>query len=637
MFRTSVSAIALTLALTPFSLAEEADRILITTTRIATEADTLPATATLIDRDQIELEAIATLAELLATVPGVQAVQSGPAGSLTSLFFRGANAKHTLALYDGIRINDASSATGVFNPGSDTLGDAGRVEIVRGPLSSIYGSDAVGGVINILPRALPDESVQAYGSAELGELNTRRANAGLGYGGDRWRIGASVELMDTDGYDVTPARLSTANGDEDGARFRTATLRSEVDLTDGLEADALYRWRESQVEFDTFSGGPSGFQRADDPDLESEDRLQIVAVGLTHETETLTTRLRAGRVETALDSYDANALTDTYDSERNFAEARASFAPGGALSPVLTLGLDWQDETIATDTAFNVPLSVSEYGLSGYVIGQATLGEVTLTGSLRHDDYERFGSQTTHNIGAVWAIEAISTRLRASWGTSFKAPTLSERFASSAFITPNPDLAPEEGETIEIGFDTELLLDGTDVQFGGAWYDGEIENLIETVFDFTTFTGTNQNIGKADLTGYELYAAITPITGLQARLDYTHTDATNGDTGVALLRRPEHAVSASLSWQASERLTLSTRLTHTGERLDVTYDDDGFFVSGSGQVDSYQLLDISGHFDLRDDVQLFARIANAFDKTYEQPAAFAGAPRTVSVGVRWHP
>ncbi len=635
MLKTSVSAIALTLALTPFSFAEEADRILITTTRIATEADTLPATATLIDRDQIELESITTLAELLATVPGVQAVQSGPAGSLTSVFIRGANAKHTLALYDGIRINDASSATGVFNPGSDTLGDAGRVEIVRGPLSSIYGSDAVGGVINILPRALPDDGLQAYGSAELGDLGTRRANAGLGYGGDRWRIGASVELMDTDGYDVTPARLSTANGDEDGARFRTASLRGEVDLTDTLQADVLYRRRESQVEFDTFSGGPSGFQRADDPELESEDRLQIIALGLAQETETLTTRLRAGRVKTALDSFDGAVLTDTYESQRDFTEARTSFEPGGALSPVLTLGLDWHDEAIATDTAFNAPLSVSEDALSGYGIIQASVGDVTLTGSLRHDDYERFGSQTTHNIGAVWLLEPFSTRLRASWGTSFKAPTLSERFASSAFITPNPDLSPEEGETIEIGFDTRLEMAG--LQFGAAWYDGEIENLIETVFDFTTFTGTNQNIGKADLTGYELYAAVTPITGVQARIDYTHTDATNGDTGAALLRRPEHAVSASLSWQASERLTLSTRLTHTGERLDVTYDDDGFFVSGSGEVDSYQLLDISGQFDIRDDVQLFARIANAFDETYEQPAAFAGAPRTVSVGIRWRP
>jgi vitamin B12 transporter len=156
MFKTSTSALALLLgAFGAPALADDADVILVTTTRVATDAETLPVSVTLIDRDQIELEGVTTLADLLATVPGVQSVQSGPAGSLTSVFIRGSNAKHALALYDGIRVNDASSATGVFNFGSDTLGDAGRVEIVRGPLSSIYGSDAVGGVINILPRAFP--------------------------------------------------------------------------------------------------------------------------------------------------------------------------------------------------------------------------------------------------------------------------------------------------------------------------------------------------------------------------------------------------------------------------------------------------------------------------------------------------
>ncbi len=639
MFKTSLSTAVLSLAAfgAPALAEDPQDTILITGTRVATDAQTLPVSVTLIDRDQIDLEAISTLADVLTTVPGLQAVQSGPAGSLTSVFVRGSNSKHVLALYDGIRINDASSATGVFNFGSDTLGDAGRIEIVRGPLSSVYGSDAVGGVINILPRALPQDGLSPFIELELGELETRRANAGLGYGGEGWRIGASVETMTTDGYDVTPARITTATGDPDGAEFRTFTARGELDVTDGLQLDALYRWRESEVEFDTFSGGPSGFQRADDPDADSEDQLQLWALGLSFEADAIATRLRAGRVSTELDSFNGNVLTDTYDSDRDFAEARASYSPEGAFDPVITIGLDWQDESINTDTAFNAPLSVSEDAVSAYLIGQAKLGEVTVTASVRHDDYEAFDADTTTNLGAVWAIDALSTRLRASWGTSFKAPTLSERFASSAFVTPNPNLVPEDGESLELGFDTQLDLDGMDLSFGGAWYEGEIENLIENVFDFTTFTGTNQNIGKADLTGYELYASIRPIEALQARIDYSNTDATNADTGVQLLRRPEHAVTASVTWQASDRLTLNTRMTHTGERLDVVYDDNGFFVTGSGEIDSNQRVDVSGQFDLTDTVQLFGRVSNLFDESYEQPAAFAGAPRTVSIGLRWRP
>lgn len=640
MFKTSTSALALLLgAFGAPALADDADVILVTTTRVATDAETLPVSVTLIDRDQIELEGVTTLADLLATVPGVQSVQSGPAGSLTSVFIRGSNAKHALALYDGIRVNDASSATGVFNFGSDTLGDAGRVEIVRGPLSSIYGSDAVGGVINILPRALPQEGYEPYAALELGELDTVRASAGFGYGAERWRFSASTERMTTEGYDVTPARIATANGDPDGADITTLTLRGEADVADKVQVDALYRWRRSEVEFDTFSGGSSGFQRADDPDLETEDELELWALGLTYGADTVETRLRAGQVSTALDSFNGAALTDTYESERDFAEGRVTFQPGGDLEPVVTAGLDWRDESIDTDTAFNAPLSVSEDVLSAYLIGQAQAGAASFTASIRHDDYEAFGGQTTANLGAVWRLEALSTRLRASWGTSFKAPTLSERFASSAFVTPNPDLLPEEGESVELGFDTTLDLGEREdaLRFGAAWYDGEIENLIENVFDFATFTGTNRNIGQADLTGWEAYVALTLVEGVDLRLDYTNTDATDADTGDALLRRPEHSASASASWRATQRLTLNTRITHTGERLDVTYDDAGFFVSSAGEVDSYQLVDLAGQYDVAEGVQLFATVRNLFDETYEQPAAFAGAPRTVSVGVRWRP
>jgi vitamin B12 transporter len=406
-------------------------------------------------------------------------------------------------------------------------------------------------------------------------------------------------------------------------------------VTGQLSLDALYRWRESEVAFDSFSGGPSGFQRADSPDLESQDRLQVWAVGLTHEDNAISTRLRAGQVSTALDSFDGTALTDTYESERDFAEARATVTGGGRFKPGLSAGLDWQAERIDTDTAFNAPLSISEDVVSAWLIGQAQLEDIAFTASVRHDTYEAFGDQTTHNIGAVWALDAISTRLRASWGTSFKAPTLSERFASSAFVTPNPGLVPEEGETLELGFDTRL--DMANLSFGAAWYDSEIENLIETVFDFTTFTGTNENIGQADLSGYEAYLAISPAEALSLRVDYSHTDATNGDTGAALLRRPEHAASASATWQMTGRLTLNSRYTYTGERQDVTYDDDGFFVSGSGRVDSFELVDIAARYQLNDAVQLFGRVSNLFDQTYEQPAAFAGAPRAVSIGVRWRP
>lgn len=617
----------------------QSDIITVTSIRAESPAERLPASVSVIDREEIELDGVATLADVLRDQPGVAAVQSGPAGSLTSVFIRGANSKHTLALYDGIRLNDPSTATGVFNFGSDLLGDAGRIEIVRGPLSSLYGSDAIGGVINILPRSAPEAGFQPFAEASVGEFNTVRALAGAGYGGERARGVITAETFESDGYDVTPARMATATGDPDGASVDVITASGEVDLTGAVTVDALIRRREAVSQFDTFSGGSTGFQRGDDPDLETRDDQTVWAVGLIGEalSGTLATRLRVGQVLYDLESLNGGAVTDTYEAERDFAEAGLVWRPQDAgllMAPILSAGIDWRDERIDTDTAFNNPLSVSEDTLSFYAALQAGLTEaLTMTASARHDDYEAFGGQTTGNIGAVYALPTLSTRLRASFGASFKAPTLSERFASSAFVTPNPNLKPEEGETVEIGFDTTLET----VRFGAAWYDGEVENLIENVFDFTSFTGTNQNIGRADLTGWEAYAEWTPVDTLTLSADYTYTDAINADTGARLQRRPEHVWSARAVIRPSDFSAVTVRYSHVGERRDVTYDDAGFFI-GSGQViDGYQSVGVTGTLDLGESAQLFVSATNLFDETYEQPAAFAGAPRAVTIGLRWRP
>jgi vitamin B12 transporter len=616
--------------------------VLVTGLRAEAKADTSPASVTVIDRADIELEGLATLADALASTPGVEVVQSGPAGSLTSVFIRGANAKHTLALYDGIRLNDPSTATGVFNFGSELLGDASRIEVVRGPLSSLYGSDAVGGVINILPRTGPDEGFEPFAAASFGQFNTLRVLAGAGAGGERMRGAVSMEIYDTDGFDVTPARISTATGDPDGARFVTLSANGSLDLTQTVSVDVLARLREAEVEFDTFSGGTSGFQRADDRDLESHDDQLLLAAGITAGwlSGAGESRLRAGRLTYDLESFNNRTLTDTYEAERDFVMLSNSYRADLFEGVVFSFGADWREERIETDTAFNAPLEVSEDVASAYAAAQADFTEAfSLTISARHDAHEGFDDETTANIGAVYALAALNTRLRASFGTSFKAPTLSERFASSAFITPNPDLSPETGQTFEIGFDTAFALSGREdaLSFGAAYYDGEIEDLIENVFDFTSFTGTNRNIGAAELSGWEAYAAFTPADTVTVSGSYTYTDALNADTGQRLLRRPEHAASLSATWRPIEIAALTLTGRHVGERVDVTYDDDGFFVSARGIADAYQTVDVSGVLDLGARAKLFLTARNLFDETYEQPAAFAGAPRAVTIGVRFTP
>jgi len=621
-----------------------ADAVIVTGLRTGTPASRLPAAVTVIEREDIELEGHVTLVQALERVPGAAVAQSGPAGSAASVFLRGANSKHALALYDGIRLNDPSAATGAFNFGADLLGDAQRIEIVRGPLSSLYGSDAVGGVINILPRQAPDAGYEAYGEAAAGSFNTARALAGAGYGGARLRVTANAEHLSTSGHNATPARMSTAGDERDGARFTAVSASAAYDLDDVLTLEALARWRRSSVEFDTFSGGPSGFQRADDPDLESRDANTLLSAGLAYRGPggALEGRLRAGRMTNRLDAYDGGALTDAFDGRRSFVQWLNAWRPQNAPgldAPVASFGAEWQNERARTDSAFGDPLDVSEQAWSVFTAGQAGLGgllELTVSG--RIDDFENFGRQTTANIGAVLPLEALGARLRASYGNSFKAPSLPERFASSAFITPNPDLEPETGRSLEIGFDAEAAFaHGGSLRYGATWHDGRIRNLIETEFDFTAFTGRNVNIGEADLSGYEVYGAFSPLPSLELSVDYAYTKAVNALDGQRLLRRPAHIWSAGAAWRVTPKLHASARWRRFGASRDVIYDDDGFFVSANGVLPGFDTLDLSASYDATGRVQLFASIRNVFNETYEQPAAFAGAPRALMAGVRVRP
>ncbi|MGJ3230885.1 MAG: TonB-dependent receptor plug domain-containing protein [Oceanicaulis sp.] len=621
----------------------ESDVIVVTATRTATPIERIPAKIDVIDRDEIELNVVETLADALAFSPGVNAVQSGPAGSITSVFSRGSNSKHTLALFDGIRLNDASAPNGQYNFGQDTLADAERVEVVRGPLSSVYGSDAVGGVINIIPRLGADKAFAPYFETSFGEFNTLRGVAGAAGTADRVSYNLTIEALDTDGFDEVPSRMSTRTGDPDGAEFTTVTAIGEYAVNEQISVEALVRVRDASSEFDTFSGGPSGFQRADDPDLGvGEDRYTVwrLGAGWRSADGRYESELRGGQVENERESVNGGAVTDTAKGERDFAEWLNVWSPqaaGPLLAPSVSFGAQYQSESIDVDPQFSNPLSREEYSYGAFALLTAGLSEhfdVTLSG--RIDDFENFGSQTTWNAGAVYNLAMLHTRLTAAWGTSFKAPTLSERFSSSPFTTPNPDLEPEEGETFEFGFETRLPAGGREdsLRFGATYFDSTIEDLIENQFDFVTFTGQNQNVGKADNEGYEAFIDWRPTDALRARVDYTYTDAVNANTGARLLRRPPHSWSASARWSPIEIATLSLRYLYVGQRTDITYDDDGFFIAVGETIESYEVVNLSGTLDLGDNLQLFGSVNNLLDEEYEQPAAYAGAPRGVTIGLR---
>ncbi|MGP1274894.1 MAG: TonB-dependent receptor plug domain-containing protein [Caulobacterales bacterium] len=620
---------------------EISDVVVVTGTRVPVEAERLPARVDTLTRETIEIEGLTELASALARYPGVSTVQSGGIGAATSVFMRGANAKHTLVLFDGIRVNDASTPAGQFDAGQDTLGALDRVEIARGPLSALYGSDAIGGVINLIPRQGAETGFAPYLDLSAGSFNTLRLLAGASGTHGALEYGFSAEHQESDGFNVTPSRMVLAGNERDGGEITTFTATARYALGGGFSLSGVLRHRESSSAFDTFSGGPGFSQRADAQGLElfrNDQTLWRAGLGWARADGRLTSDVRLGEVRHDRESRDGGAVTDTYAGRRRFAEWLNVWQPQGleALSPVIAFGLQTERDSITTDTAFENPLSRAETHAGGYVNVQARAGEsLDLSGSVRVDDFEGFGTETTWSVGAVWSVLSSPAQLFARYGTAFKAPTLSERFASSAFTTPNPDLQPETATSWEIGTRASVAVsDERDLTVSLSYFDTEIENLIENVFDFTTFTGTNRNVGRADLSGVEFALSVDLTSTLQADVDYAYVEATNAVTGAPLLRRPRHAWSAGLVWRPVDQLSVSARYQRTGSRRDVTYDDGGFFVSGNAPVEGYDLVSLSGIWRINMSASAYVTVTNAFDTVYEQPAAFAGAPRMVMAGVR---
>ncbi len=595
------------------------EAIVVTATRSPAPAATLPARVEVIGRADIEAHSMTTLAEAI----GPQAVQAGGAGQQTSVFLRGANSKHALALFDGVRLNDAASPNGQYDFGQDTLGGLDRVEVLRGPASAVYGSDAIGGVVNMLPRRGGAAAFEPFAEASTGSFETRRALVGVAGSAGGFDYGISGEVFETDGHDLVPARMATHSGDRDATYLSTltASLRHQ---SGAFAWDALLRVRESETEFDTFSGGPFMDLRADDSDLENTGAQRLWRLGAEMDAgAALTVRLAGGQVLSERAETDGGGETSSADSTRDFADisGRYRFEAGS-----LNAGLSFERNHVATRTQFASPLATAESQAAAYLLAQFPLGRrVTATGSLRVDNYQNFGAHTTYAVGAVADLAPL--RLFASIGAAFKAPSLSERFETSSFNLGNRNLRPEQSQSWEIGADWSAW---ETVSLGASYYKTRIADLIE--YDFLQLK--NLNVGEASIDGAEIYAqaAVAPWASLRA--SYTWTDARDAATGAPLARRPAHAWRLDVRVRPHERLALALSWSYFGARTDVAYANSGAFESGAGRAEAFNVGALSASFDLTARTQAFARIDNITDAAYEQPAAFAGAPRGGSIGIR---
>lgn len=616
------------------------DPVIVTATRVATSIEHIGSSVTVITAEEIARKQWRTIAEALASVPGLRVAQSGGPGTQTSVFTRGTNSNHTLVLIDGVKATDPSSPSGAYDFGHMLLDDVERIEIVRGPQSTLYGSDAIGGVVNVITRRGRDK-FQSYGRIEGGSFRTLSEAAGLNGSWDRVRYALNLAHTESEGQDITPARLRAgAPAEKDGYRNTTVSANLGFSPSSNTTMNLVSRYTEARSQLDVGNG--------EDPDSESTARQSTVRAEargtffdgawrpLLAVSNILHRRQNVNERQSSLGDEDHTR----FDGEREKVEIQNDFHLGK--TNILTLGAETGKETMKSsgtsvygsafgDFIITQNTNTSARSRSLYVLDQFGLGEhLHANASVRMDDHDTFDPVTTYRVAPIYVIPETATKLKASYGTGFKAPSLFERFGSSptnygTAFNGNPNLRPEESTGWEMG--VEQAAWGGRLDTGVTYFSNRIENLIQTVY-LPSFDSTTVNVSRAEIRGGEFFGAVRPTTELQFRLDYTYTH-TQDAAGLELLRRPRHSAKLDIEYRFAEQSRFTVEALYVGERQDVDRIS-GLRVTAS----DYTLVNLAATADLSRRLIVFGRINNILDRYHEPVSGFQGLGRGIFVGIR---
>jgi vitamin B12 transporter len=584
--------------------------IVVGATRVPTPAAELGTSVTIITREEIAAKQQRTLPAALLDVPGLNVVQTGSPGGITSVFIRGTNANHTKVFIDGIDVSDPSSFNGAFDFAHVLAFDLARVEVLRGPQSGLYGSDAIGGVINIVTD-IGEGPTRVAGSLEGGSFGTFNQTAKVGgstdtlsyfFGFGHYHVGATA---------VTPQNLIPPGRafNPDSYDNRTYSLRLGAKLGDQFDIGLASRAIETTLDStsDDFLGPESLRSR--------NSTRQLFTRGFAHMT------LLDGRLDQTLGLAYTNSDRGFLDPNRIpvapsfFGGDRVKLDYLGTLGvldgQILTFGAEREEDRVDNSGGFTAR--------NGDTAGFATLqtdigGRLFNAVSLRYDANDQFGGKATYRVAPTLLVPETGTKLEASLGTGFKAPSLSqlyEDFPAFDFFG-NPNLRPETSIGLDGGIE-QVLADGH-VAIGATYFANRIANLI----DFNdTFTSTT-NIGMARTYGLESFLSLVPWDGFSVRADYTYTIAKNELTQQDLLRRPRDKVSLSATLQATPALLLSATMVYVGPWRDIDRDGTRSGLLANG----YTIVNLAGAYDFGHGVTAHARIDNLLDRRYQNPVGF---------------
>lgn len=630
-----ISFVTLATLLASPAVAEDAPEpsIVVTALRSPVDQSAVSATVTVLDETAIRAQQPVALADLLLRTPGISLSRNGGFGTATSLRIRGADSSQTVMVIDGVRISDPSATGGGYSFSNLLIDDIERVEILRGPQSILWGSDAIGGVVNVLTR-LAEQPLEGSMAVEAGTHNTVNAQAGIGGTGSMldWRVAGSA--FTTDGISAR------SNGTEDdGYRRVSASGTATLKLAPNLSVDLRGYWADARNEFDGTSGDSRAYGL-------TQEWTGYAGVNLSLFDGRLTNRLAVLQTETDRENYDpARSIRplnfDAHGRVRRF-EYQGNLKLAEGFSAIF--GAEREEQRMTSASPANntaayalVPQSADTNSVYGELRLTPLIG-LTLNGGVRYDDQSRFGGNTVFTGGAVYTPNAGQTVLRASYDEGFKAPSLYQLFS----LYGSAVLQPEQAKGWSVGAEQSL---GEVFHASATWFERETDNLIDFAFCPTTGTlpsacfipgttttrfGYYANVRKAHAKGLEL-AGSAHLGVIFATANYSWIEAEDRspgstDLGRQLARVPRHLANLEGGVDLPHGLRASVAARYSGE----TFDRAG----SSTELPAYWLVDLRAAWRVADGLTINARAENIMDKRYETAGGYGALGRTVYLGLR---
>ncbi len=580
------------------TFANEVKEIIVKGARIDISEDNFGSSIFILDSEEIRLRGIRSAIDAISSSPGVTAKKNGSFGGVGSVRIRGASSSQTLVLIDGIPVNDASSPGGGYNFEYLDTSNIDRIEVLRGSQSTLWGSDAIGGVVNIYTKSADKNSINLL--SEFGSFGLRKINSELGIASNSSKFLFLVDDTSLDG--ISKADKNDGNVEKDGFETNSYSFKGDIDLNN-IQIKGLLSYIKSDVEYDSF-GFVTGVQDGDERSI-TEEFIGNLTIKFNLFDDKLVNTFSINQSDISRDYFTNDNLTFGADGERKLYRYQGNTGFGEFNK--IAFGLEKEESSVNADK-----LSIDSYF---FLYQFQPIKDLVISAGIRNDDNKGFNSKTTRKISAAYRVFD-NLSIKTSWGEGFKVPTIFQTtFFCCGAESANTNIRPEESTSYDLGLDLSLK---DKFSFSLVYFKKDINDQI----NFSFGLGGYENIDFVESDGFEISVNSQISEEINLYLNYSYIDSIDG-RGQRLINIPKDSGELALTYNSSFNLSGSLTIKYNGSE-----------ISTYGNLDSWSRADINLFYKLNNYSEVYFRVENLLDKNYQQVFGYGTPDRSGLVGVK---